>query len=91
MEPGKINEYIIEVNPIGMVFAPGTYMELEVTSMDAFEYQGHSWTGKVGAMGPIPSGTTINYKIYRDAEYPSYLLLPYIPQTPGDLWLQTIE
>lgn len=89
--PGEINEYVIEVNPIGMVFAPGTKLELEITSMDAFEYHMHSWTGKVGSMGPIPSADTINYKIYRDAEYPSYLLMPYIKETPKEQWLQPVE
>jgi predicted acyl esterase len=90
IKPGEINEYVIEVNPIGMVFQPGHRIQLEITSMDSFKYQQHSWTGKIGSMGPIPSANTINYKIYRDAQYQSYLLMPYIPFTPKEQILQPL-
>lgn len=86
--PGEIREYVIEVNPIGMVFAPGCCMELEIKAMDNYEGQAGAWQGKMGNLGPIPSADTINYKIYRDKDYPSHILLPYIPETPGELWLQ---
>ncbi|MBL8965952.1 MAG: hypothetical protein JNG85_03020, partial [Spirochaetaceae bacterium] len=89
--PGEINEYVIEINPIGMAFDPGTCLELEIKAMDSFEHQDMTWQGKVGNMGPLPSATTINYKIYRDKDYPSYVLLPLIPATPGDQWLQSFE
>jgi predicted acyl esterase len=89
--PGEINEYVIEINPIGMVFDSGTCLELEIKAMDAFEHQDGTWTGKVGNMGPIPSASTINYKIYRDKDHPSYVLLPLIPATPGENWLQSFD
>lgn len=89
--PGEIREYVIEVNPMGMVFDPGTCLELEIKATDIFEHQAGAWQGKVGHLGPIPSAKTINYKIYRDADYPSYILLPYIPYTPGENWLQSID
>ncbi|GAB1431442.1 CocE/NonD family hydrolase [Spirochaetota bacterium] len=88
VKAGEIREYVIEVNPIGMVFDPGTCLELEIKAMDPFEHQDGTWTGKVGNMGPLPSANTINYKIYRDKEYQSYLLMPHIPSTPGENWLQ---
>lgn len=90
VKPGEIKEYVIEVNPIGMVFAPGTCLELEIKAMDNFEHQTGAWQGKMGHLGPIPSCNTVNYKIYRDKDYPSHILLPYIPETPGELWLQSI-
>jgi uncharacterized protein len=90
VKPGEINEYVVEVNPIGMVFQSGHRIQLEITSTDIFRYQKHSWTGKMGSMGPVPSANTINYKIYRDAQYPSYLLMPLVPHTPQDQWLQPI-
>ncbi|MBU0927882.1 MAG: CocE/NonD family hydrolase [Spirochaetes bacterium] len=89
--PGEIREYTIEINPIGMVFDPGTCLELEIKAMDSFEHQDGTWMGKVGNMGPIPSATTINYKIYRDKDYQSYVLLPLIPSTPGENWLQSFD
>lgn len=89
--PGEIKEYVIEVNPMGMVFDPGTCLELEIKATDIYEHQAGAWQGKVGHLGPIPSANTINYKIYRDADYPSHILLPYIPYTPGENWLQAID
>lgn len=86
--PGEIREYVIEINPIGMVFAPGTCIELEIKAMDNFEHQSGAWEGKMDHLGPIPSCNTINYKIYRDKDYPSHLLMPYIPYTPNENWLQ---
>lgn len=88
--PGEIKEYVIEINPIGMVFAPGTALELEIKAMDNFEPQSGAWQAKMDHLGPIPSVKTINYKIYRDKDYPSYILMPYIPSTPPELWLQPI-
>jgi predicted acyl esterase len=88
--PGEIREYVIEINPIGMVFPPGSCIELEIKAMDNFEHQSGAWQGKMGHLGPIPSCNTINYKIYRDKDYPSHLLMPYIPYTPGENWLQGV-
>lgn len=42
-------------------------------------------------MNVIPSNTTTCYKIYRDKDYPSHLLLPLIPHTPPELWVQPVE
>lgn len=42
-------------------------------------------------MGVIPSNTTTGYKIYRDKNHPSYILMPEIPYTPAELWVQPIE
>lgn len=88
--PGEINEYVIEVNPIGMGIKPGNKLQLEITSMDVFKYQQYNWNGKVGSMGPVPSAKAINYKIFRDAIYPSHLLMPYISDSPKDSWLQPL-
>jgi hypothetical protein len=88
---GKVSEFVIEINPIGMVFDPGTCLELEIKAMDPFEHQEDTWQGKIGNMGPVPSAQTINYKIFRDKDRQSYVLLPLIPATPGDQWLQTLD
>lgn len=88
--PGEINEYVIEINPIGMVFDPGTCIQLEIKAMDNYEAQTGAWQAKMDHLGPIPSASTINYKIYRDKDYQSHILMPYIPETNGELWLQPI-
>lgn len=90
VEPGKVNLYVIEINPLGWVFNPGHAVQLEITSMDFVEEQKTMWTGKVGAMGPIPSARTIGYRIFRDAVHPSHLLMPFIPleSTAREQWLQ---
>jgi predicted acyl esterase len=87
---GEINEYVIEINPIGMVFDPGTSIQLEIKAMDNYEHQAGAWQAKMDHLGPIPSAGTINYKIYRDKDYQSHILMPYIPETKGELWLQPI-
>lgn len=84
----EIREFVIEINPIGMVFPAGSAIELEIKASDPFEAQKGAWQGKMDHLGPIPSWNTVNYKIYRDKDYPSYILMPYIPSTPSELWLQ---
>lgn len=91
VKPGEIKEYVIEVNPIGMVFDPGTSLEIEIKAMDNFEHQDKAWQGKLGHLGPIPSADTISYKIYRDKDYPSYCLMPLVPYSEAEQWLQPID
>lgn len=88
--PGEVREYVVEVNPIGMVIQPGHRLELEIMSTDYNEYQKYSWTGKVGSMGPVPGAKAVNYKLYRDARFQAHLLLPYIPDSPRDNWLRPL-
>lgn len=89
--PGEIREYVIEISPTSMLIPPGHWLELEITSMCPNECHTESWTGKVGNMNVIPSNTTTSYKIYRDGTHASYLLLPLIPFTPPELWVQPVE
>lgn len=87
----EIKEYVIEINPTAMVVPAGHMLELEITSQNPNECHKQSWTGKIGNMGVIPSNTTTGYKIYRDKNHPSYILMPEIPYTPAELWVQPIE
>lgn len=89
--PGEIREYVIEINPTSIIIPPGHMLELEITSMNPNACHTESWTGKVGNMNVIPTNTTTSYKIYRDNNRPSYILLPIIPYTPPENWLQPIE
>ena len=89
--PGEIREYAIEVNPSSKVFPPGHRIQLEITAMDPSPGFRDSWTGKVANMGPVPSAKSICYRIYRDALHQSHLLMPYIPNSPAEQWVQSIE
>ena len=89
--PGEIREYVIEMNPTSMIIPAGHWLELEITSQCPNECHKESWTGKVGNMNVIPSNTTTSYKIYRDNNHPSYLLLPTIPYTDPEQWVQPFE
>ena len=86
----EIREFVVEINPIGMVFPAGSAIELEIKAMDNFYPQKGAWQAKMDHLGPIPSWNTINYKIYRDKDHPSYILMPYIPSTPAENWLQPV-
>ena len=79
---------MIEINPTSMVIPAGHWLELEITSMNPEARYQESWTGKVGNMNVVPRNVTTSYKIYRDHNHPSYLLLPTIPYTPAENWLQ---
>ena len=57
---------------------PCAGLRLEITSQCPNECHKEPWTGKVGNMNVIPSNTTTSYKIYRDNNHLSYLLLPLI-------------
>lgn len=90
LECGRVYEFVIEINPIGWIFHQGHRMQLEITGMDPNPYQQHSWVGKVGNLGPIPSSKAMTCRIYRDALYESHVLLPYISETPEENWIQPI-
>jgi uncharacterized protein len=74
VKPGEINEYAIELLPLGNVFKAGHRIKLEIYSMehgkdpDMLEhYHPH-----------VCSSRTTAHKIYRDAQHQSHLLLPVI-------------
>ena len=71
-----------------MVIPAGHWLELEITSQNPNACHTETWTGKVGNMNVIPRNVTTSYKIYRDNHHPSYLLLPMVPYTPPENWVQ---
>ncbi|MFA5514256.1 MAG: CocE/NonD family hydrolase [Sphaerochaetaceae bacterium] len=90
VKPHEIREYKVEMNPTSMIIPPGHSLKLRITSMCPNAHHTRSWTGKVGNMNVIPSSKTITYKIYRDKDYPSHILLPLIPYTPKENWVQPL-
>jgi predicted acyl esterase len=76
--PGEINEYAIEILATANLFRKGHRICVDVTSMDMP-------TGTAGFTNVeyvpyhICSSKTTLHKIYHNEKYPSYLLLPVIP------------
>jgi len=76
--PGEINEYAIEILSTANMFKAGHRICIDITSMDLP-------SGLAGAhdveYAPyhLCSSKTVVHRIYHNAQYPSYLLLPIIP------------
>jgi predicted acyl esterase len=76
--PGEITEYAIEIMATANLFRQGHRICLEITSLDLP-------TGVAGATNAeyvpyhICSSKTVLHKVYHDANRPSHLLLPVIP------------
>ncbi|MCJ7596470.1 MAG: CocE/NonD family hydrolase, partial [Desulfobacterales bacterium] len=83
IKPGEINEYAIEMAAGSHVFQSGHRIELEIKSMDPAPAP---YTGGTSILC-IPSPWVTTYKIYHEEDYPSHIMLPVIPETPPDLWL----
>jgi putative CocE/NonD family hydrolase len=76
--PGEIVEYKIQVLGTANRFKAGHRICLDITSMDV-----PTGTGAMTNVEYIPyhvcSSQTVTHRIYRDAERPSHLLLPIVP------------
>jgi uncharacterized protein len=78
VEPGKIEEYKIEILSTGNLFRAGHRICLDITCLDLP-------SGLAGAhdveYAPyhICSSKTVVHKIYHDEQHPSHLVLPIIP------------
>ena len=73
--PGEINEYVIRLYPFATTFRPGHRLELELSCNEPM-------TDAHNALLPpdafhLPVGRPVTHKIYRDAEHPSRLVLPF--------------
>jgi len=77
--PGEVNEYQIEILSTANLFEKGHRICLDITSLDLA-------TGVAGETNVeyianhVCSSKTVLHKIYHNAEYPSHLLLPIIPE-----------
>ena len=75
---GEVVEYKIEILATANQFKAGHRICLEITSMDV-----PTGTGAMTNVEYIPyhvcSSKTVTHRIYRDADRPSHLLLPVIP------------
>ena len=76
-EPNRVYEYQIEMRPIFHTFKAGHKVWVQIAS-DDFHYQMLLRTIYVSERLPVPATNTI----YHDAEHPSHLSLPVIPDAP---------
>lgn len=73
LEPGRVYEFQIEVNPIGILVKPGEKIGLRIKSADNEEAKNiieHSGMGHLARTG------VSRVSVHHSAEYPSELLLP---------------
>src|SRR6266508_2867912 len=79
VRPEQVVEYRIQILATANQFKAGHRICLDITSMDV-----PTGTGAMTNVEYIPyhvcSSKTVTHKIYRDAERPSHLLLPIIPE-----------
>jgi uncharacterized protein len=80
--PGEIVEYQIQILATANQFKAGHRICLEITSMDAPDGTG-AMTGVEYIPYHVCSSRTVTHKVYMDADRPSHLLLPVIPEIAG--------
>jgi predicted acyl esterase len=82
VKPGEINEYALEMTA-SHVFATGHRLMLQIKAASPPPPRYTSST----TIGLMPSPWVTTYKVFHDEKHPSHLLLPVIPETPSELWL----
>ncbi|MDO5533542.1 MAG: CocE/NonD family hydrolase [Propionibacteriaceae bacterium] len=73
--PGEVNEYVIRLYPFANAFLPGHKLVLELSNNEPL-------ADEHNALLPpdsfhLPVGRPVTHTIYRDAEHPSRIVLPY--------------
>jgi len=76
--PGEMIEYAIRLYPFSHVVKAGHRMELELACNEKIEDENYKMLPPESYH--LPSGRATTHKIYRDAEHPSRLVLPMVPQ-----------
>ena len=86
VSPGEVYEYAVSMNNISCVFKEGHQLLLEMTTADPLVPQvtHHKMTLHSHTIGY----RLTYYKIFRDAAHQSHLLLPFIRDSPEDLWIR---
>lgn len=75
VEPGAIEEYVIRLYPFAHAVLPGHRVVLELSCNEPM-VDSHNALLPPEAMH-LPSGRATSHKIYRDAQHPSRLVLPF--------------
>jgi len=73
--PGAIEEYVVRLYPFATAFRPGHRLVVELSCNEPL-VDAHNSLLPPEAMH-LPSGRATTHKVYRDAEHPSRLVLPF--------------
>ena len=73
--PGVVQEYVVRLYPFAHAFTPGHRLVTELSCNEPL-VDAHNALLPPEAMH-LPSGRATSHKVYRDAQYPSRLVLPY--------------
>lgn len=82
--PGEIYEYRIGFPPIAALLEKGHRLELELRSM---EIPFSETSDLPPGSHHFPQATSVSHRIYADSEHPSRLLVPEIPETDEEQWI----
>lgn len=85
--PGQIYEFAFSFAPISYVFKPGHKLVLSLTTQDTLPQVYHH---KLMFMSHILNTRATVFKIYRDAEYKSRLIVPIVTNTKDRQWIEPI-
>jgi putative CocE/NonD family hydrolase len=80
VEPGAVNRYAIEIQPIANLFEAGHQLELEIWPMDYPAEDYYDQTLLWGRVHHIPHGEDVTYDIHHDSSRPSHLLVPVVDE-----------
>ncbi|VXB57679.1 CocE/NonD family hydrolase [Citricoccus sp. K5] len=78
VEPGTIEEYVIRLYPFAATFMPGHRLTAELSNAEPLADEHNSLLPPDAFH--LPVGRPVTHKIYRDAEHPSRLVLPFTTQ-----------
>lgn len=75
VEPGKIEEYVLRIYPFAAVLLPGHRLVAELSNDEPL-VDDHNSLLPPDAFH-LPVGRPVTHKVYRDAQHPSRLVLPF--------------
>ena len=78
VEPGSIEEYVIRLYPFALTLMPGHRLVMDLSNAEPLGDE-HNALLPPDAFH-LPVGRPVTHKVYRDAEHPSRLVLPYTEQ-----------
>lgn len=79
VEPGAIEEYVVRLYPFATTFLPGHRLRVELSNAEPLVDEHNSLLPPDAFH--LPVGRPVTHKIYRDADHPSRLVLPYTAPT----------
>jgi predicted acyl esterase len=82
VEPGTVQEYVVRLYPMTTTFLPGHRLVVELSNDEPLA-DDHNALLPPDAFH-LPVGRPVTHKVYRDAQHPSRLVLPFtVQETPA--------